>query len=102
LASVVTYVAHHLDEQHTVASLAAVAGLSTSQLERRMHKVFGLSPKQYVVKARVDEACRRLTNTADTLADIATSCGWYDQSAFSRQFARITGLPPGEFRTRHR
>jgi AraC-like DNA-binding protein/PAS domain-containing protein len=102
LASVVHHVAHHLDEPHTVTSLATVAGLTPSQLERRMQKVFGLAPKQYVVKARVDEACRLLTHTNDSLATIANTCGWYDQSAFTRQFTRITGCPPGEFRSRNR
>jgi hypothetical protein len=72
-----------------------------SQLERRMQKVFGLAPKQYVVKARVDEACRLLTHTNDPLATIAAACGWYDQSAFTRQFTRVTGCPPGEFRSRN-
>ena len=32
------------------------------------------------------------------LADVATRCGWYDQSAFSKQFTKVVGVTPGEFR----
>ncbi len=100
LASVVAHVSANLAQALTVTSLAVVAELSVSQLERRMHQVYGLSPKQFVVKMRVDEACRRLLGTSESLAHVAAHCGWYDQSAFSRQFVRIVGMPPGEFRLR--
>lgn len=102
LAKVVRFVHGALARPVTVEQLSAEAGLTTDQLERRMRRVFGLSPKQFVVKARVEEAARLLASTDHSLADIAVSCGWYDQSAFTRQFTRVVGCTPGEYRARKR
>ncbi len=80
--------------------MAAAVAMSVSQLERRMRRTFGLSPGQYLLRVRVDEATRRLTDTDEPLPSIAVNCGWYDQSAFTRQFTRLAGCTPGEFRSR--
>lgn len=100
LGAVLAYVSTHLAEPVTVLDLATAAGLSTAQVERRMRRLLGLSPKQYLLKARVDEAARLLRHSQATLAEIAGQCGWYDQSAFTNQFVRATGLTPKEFRDR--
>lgn len=92
----------HLTRSVEVTELAMAAGMSATQLERRMRRSLGLSPSQYLLRIRVDEATRRLVATDESLADIAHACGWYDQSAFSRQFTRVAGCPPGEYRRRHR
>jgi PAS domain S-box-containing protein len=99
-AAVMTLASEHLSRTVEVAELAAVAGLSQTQLERRMRRAFGLSPRQYLLRIRVDEAIRRLAGTDEPLADIAHACGWYDQSAFTRQFTRVAGCTPGEYRHR--
>jgi AraC-like DNA-binding protein len=91
----------HLTRTVEVAELAAAAGLTATQLERRMRRALGLSPRQYLLRTRVDEATRRLATTDEALADIAHACGWYDQSAFTRQFTRVAGCTPGEYRHRH-
>ena len=99
LHEAVEHVHRHLARTVTVDELAAVAGLSVAQLERRMKRVFGVSPKQYVVKARVEEATRLLLGGERPLSEVALACGWYDQSAFTRQFTRIVGCTPGEYRS---
>lgn len=101
-AAVMALAPEHLTRTVEVAELAAAAGLSPTQLERRMRRALGLSPRQYLLRTRVDEATRRLATTDEALADIAHACGWYDQSAFTRQFTRVAGCTPGEYRHRHR
>jgi AraC-like DNA-binding protein len=101
LSYVVDYVQDHLAEPIRVADLAGAAGCSESALERRMQKVFGLSATQYVLRVRVEEAARRLSGTDEPLAEIALACGFYDQSSFTRTFARLTGETPAQFRTSH-
>ena len=98
LRRAVALVHDNLAANVTVDQLAAEASLTTAQLERRMQRAFGVSPKQYVIKTRVEEAARRLTATDQPLADIAVGCGWYDQSAFTRQFTRIVGTTPSAYR----
>jgi AraC-like DNA-binding protein len=63
-----------------------------------MRRVFRLTPGQFILKVRMDEAMRRLRKTMDPLTEIAFDCGYSDQSAFTRQFHQTVGLSPGEFR----
>ncbi len=102
LEFVVTAVRERLTEKITVADLAAIAGCSTAQLERRMKKVFGLSTSQYVTRVRVDAAARLLRRTDQTVAEIAATTGFYDQASFSRHFSRHTGETPALFRSESR
>ena len=83
-----------------VADLAAAAGLSSTQLERTLRRAVGMSPKQLLMRTRLDEAMRRLDDTDLPIAAIAGDCGFYDQSSFTRQFRRAVGMTPGAYRTR--
>ena len=46
----------------------------------------------------MERATAQLTGGDRPIAAIATDCGFYDQAAFSRTFARLTGLTPTQFR----
>jgi PAS domain S-box-containing protein len=81
-----------------VSELADAAGMSLPQLDRALRRAIGLSPKQLLLRARLDEAMRRLEDGAIPIATIATECGYYDQSSFTRQFRRATGMTPAAYR----
>jgi PAS domain S-box-containing protein len=98
LQHVVTHVREHLAETVRVGDLAAVAGCTPDQLDRRIRKVFGVTAKQYVLRVRVDRAAELLADTTIPLATVAASVGFYDQSDFTRRFARLTGQTPAQFR----
>ncbi|MFS0700925.1 helix-turn-helix domain-containing protein [Cellulomonas sp. 179-A 4D5 NHS] len=100
LSRVVALVEERLTEPVAVADLARAAGCSPSTLERRMRRVFGLSPQQFVLRARIDHAAGLLTTTDVPLADVAARAGFYDQAAFTRTFGRLTGETPAQFRRR--
>ncbi len=84
-----------------VAGLATLAGLSASQLDRRFKALFGMTPREYVLRVRTDAAAHALTATSRTVAEIAHDCGFYDQSSFGKQFRKRTGLTPANFRRRY-
>jgi AraC-like DNA-binding protein len=84
----------NFDEPVTPAMLARQAGLSPSRFARLIHRVFGLTPTQYIAKVRISAASRMLRETNRTVAQIAQACGFYDHSAFTRSFRRLTGLTP--------
>jgi AraC-like DNA-binding protein len=50
------------------------------------------------MKMRIDEALHLLLTTDRPLCDLALETGFCDQSAFTRHFRRMTGVPPGVFR----
>lgn len=98
LQSVVDYVFAHVTEPLQVSHLAALAGVSCRQLERRFRNAMGVSPTDFIIRARLDEACRRLRTSGDSIGRIAIDLQFYDQSAFTRLFRKHLGIRPSEFR----
>ena len=82
----------------TPAMLARRAGLPPHGFARLMKRFFGLTPSQFIAKARITVASRLLRETDDSVADIALSCGFYDHSAFTRAFRKVTGRTPSQLR----
>ncbi|MEO1529894.1 MAG: AraC family transcriptional regulator [Planctomycetota bacterium] len=84
-----------------VEQLLKMTGLSRFQLDRRMELAFGLTTGQWILKSRIDSACERLQSSDESIASVARFAGYSDQSSFSRQFRRVTGLTPKEYRDVH-
>jgi PAS domain S-box-containing protein len=98
LSRVAAFVQDRLAEPPTVAELAAAAGCSASTLDRRVRRVYALSPQQYVLRARVDRAAALLGGSDLALVQVAAATGFYDQASFTRTFGRLTGETPAQFR----
>lgn len=98
LSRVVALVHERLGEPVTVAEMAAAAGCSPAALDRRMRKVFSLSPRRYLLRVRIDRAAALLTTTDEPIAAIATVTGFYDQAVLTRTFGRLTGQTPAQYR----
>jgi AraC-like DNA-binding protein len=94
----VDYAHVHFHEQLRVTDLARIAELSTDRFERLTQSVLGVSPKQFLLRLRVDAAAAQLVSTIRPLGEIAVTCGFYDQPQFTRQFKTATGLTPGAYR----
>ena len=102
LAAAVDVARRRFAEPVEVADLAVAAEMSVAQLERTSRRVLGLSPKQLVMRFRLEEGLRLLTTTELPMAEVAHRCGYYDQSAFSRHFRKVVGSPPAAYRAAHR
>lgn len=98
LQSVIAHTENHLADPPDIKTLSAIAKMSPFQLDRRMRQAFGLSTGQWVLQQRLDLARKELLETDTPIAEIALNAGYRDQSAFSRQFHRATGLTPSAFR----
>jgi PAS domain S-box-containing protein len=99
VAAAVAYARSHCTEQVRVGDVAAAASMSVVQLERTARRIIGLSVRQLLVRFRVEHAIGLLATTELTLSDIAERCGYYDQSALTRQFRRVVGVSPGAYRS---
>ncbi len=97
-AAAVDHIHAHFAEGLRVERLAALAGVSMAQFERRMKKVFHLSPGQYVMKVRIQAAADALAESERPIADIAGEVGFCDQAALSRHFKQVTGISPAAYR----
>ena len=102
VANAVAHAREHRTEPLTVHDLAVAAGLGQAQLERAMRRTLGVSAKQLILRLRLEQAIDRLRTSDDPAAQIAAECGYYDQSAFNRQFRRVVGMSPGAYRAARR
>jgi AraC family transcriptional regulator len=88
-------------EQLKVADLAAMCRLSVSYFSAAFRRSFGYPPGQMLTRARVRQAQALMGTTILPLSQIALDCGFCDQSHFSRQFLRATGVTPLRWRREH-
>ncbi|KAA1259401.1 Regulatory protein SoxS [Rubripirellula obstinata] len=98
LVNAIEFAKESLATPISVMEMAEVAGLSRFQLDRRMRIAFGLNTGQWLLKQRIDRACELLHTTDKSIIDVALSTGYADQSAFTRQFGRATGMSPSQYR----
>jgi len=98
LSAVLRYAQAHPDAALKLGDLAARAGLSVFQFDQRVRLMFGLSAGQYLTRLRIDRAAERLRRSQDPISEIALDCGYADQTAFARQFRKVVGLSPGQYR----
>lgn len=99
-ANVIGHLHEHFADRLSTADLAEMAGLSVSHFERRFRRAFGSSPRQYLVRIRVEHAAKLLLETEQTVTQVAHACGFFDHAHFSRSFRRIMQLSPREYRNR--
>lgn len=74
--------------------LASLAGMSSSSFHRHFKAVTAMSPLQYHKQIRLQEARRRLLAEQCEAARVGFAVGYESASQFSREYARLFGLPP--------
>ena len=92
------YIADNLARRISVAELAHVACLSPSHFHAQFKDSVGLTPHQYLLKARLDRAARLLRGSGLPLVRIAEECGFSSQSALTTAMRRYLGLTPKRLR----
>ncbi len=92
------YIDQHFSEKVTSEDLAREAGLSVSRALHLLKEETGVSFSDYLKKARIECGKFLLANTDDSIADIAVSAGFSDQSHFTRQFKELEKITPRQYR----
>jgi len=95
---VLIHLRDHYNAPMTNRQLARLAHMSVRAFERKFHACFHLTPQKYLRKLQLRMASRALVSTGATLAEIASSCGFSDQSHFTREFRRVFGRTPRDYR----
>jgi AraC-like DNA-binding protein len=78
----------------SIAHLAASAGISTRQFERRFRDAVGISPKLFCRMQRFQSVFTRMDESALNWADAAVQSGYYDQAHLIRDFREFAGKTP--------
>ena len=85
-------------QQLSIEELAHQLGYHRAHLFHAFKARTGLSPKQYLMKVRMDKAKQLLMDAALNVDQVASSVGFNDALYFSRQFRKMTGMSPSAYR----
>ncbi|NLD93656.1 MAG: helix-turn-helix transcriptional regulator [Fibrobacter sp.] len=92
------YIHAHFGDELSIDGLARDAHCSASHFSRMFKRELGYSPKDYLIKIRIDKSRKLLQDSSDTITDIAFTCGFATSAHFSDSFKKITGVSPSEYR----
>ena len=88
----------NLQRDVSTADVARECALSAGHFARAFRRSTGLSPHQWLLQRRIDEAHGLLRDRRLSLAEIARACGFADQSHFTKAYTRLRGITPGAWR----
>ncbi|MGH8081399.1 MAG: helix-turn-helix domain-containing protein [Lysobacter sp.] len=96
LRHVLDYIEAHLDEELSLAELAAVAGFSLSHFKPLFKQTVGVPVHRYVLERRVERARTLLLDGRRSMADIALEAGFSHASHMARCMRRVLGISPSQ------
>src|SRR6266566_454603 len=86
--------------EHSVEAMARRAHMSARHFARAFRAETGLTPGRYVERVRLEAARRRLEDTGEPIASVATACGFGTPETMRRVFLRTLDVGPAEYRRR--
>lgn len=96
---IMQFVDEHLsDAEIGIVEMAEAAAISRSGLNRKMKKIVGLTPAEFLRETRIKRAQQFLLGTSKGVSEIAYICGFADPKYFGKIFRSMTGVSPTEFR----
>jgi AraC-like DNA-binding protein len=98
ISELLSYMERHYTEPLTVADLTGVAHMSRTTLMRAFTRIMGRSPIDHLIRLRISKARTLLRRSALSITAIGFQVGFNDSNYFARQFRKVTGLSPREYR----
>lgn len=92
------YIHMNYRENVTVAQIAANANICERECLRCFKEFIRMSPIQYLIHYRINQACRMLRDGEANITEISNACGFESPSYFSKTFKRVTGCTPRQYR----
>lgn len=98
LSMITSYIREHYDKELSLEKVAQVFGYSPSYLSRMFQKYAKTNYKTYLQSVRIQYAFQEFVNTNHTVSEIAMNHGFPNSKAFSKEFKRMYGVLPSEYR----
>ena len=96
------FIEQNYHQKITLGEIAKAANMSERNLRRIFTQAAGQPPSRYIQQVRITHAASLLEFTHRPITDIAFACGFEDSNYFSRQFHKLTGCAPREYRRSQR
>ncbi len=94
-----TFIRHNYGYDIRVSDIARYVGIDRTYLFKIFKHFLGKSVKEYLTEYRILTAKYMLQRTTYNMTEVALSCGFYDLSAFSRNFKKMEGVTPMQYRS---
>jgi AraC-like DNA-binding protein len=91
----------HYRENLTLSKMAAIAGMAPNYFHRWFKRVLGVTPFEYILGERLNQARHLLASTRLTIKETADAVGYSDALYFSRIFSKQLQVTPTAYRKMH-
>jgi AraC-like DNA-binding protein len=98
IAKAASYIENHFQEQIVIKDLANKAKFSVRHFNRIFKENYKITPIDYILRLRIQYACSLLKKSTINIYDIAYQSGFNDSNYFTRQFKKIIGCSPKDYR----
>jgi len=102
LTPAILYIKRNLDKPITRNQVAKLCQLSPGYFSKLIKTGTGYTYSELLNRFRIEHACTLLDSSSLSASGVAYACGFNDQSYFTKVFKRMTGLPPGRYRSQNR
>lgn len=94
------FISEYYDQQIKIEELAQLCHISETHFRRIFSKCMNMTPVEYINWVRIKTACDELKRTNDSIGDIAVQAGFSTLSTFNRNFQKVMGISPREWRAK--
>ncbi len=102
ISKAIDFISKNFSRKISVSDISDFLGLHRSYLYTIFKNKLDMSPQDYLIKYRINRACRLMENHQLTIGDIARSVGYRDPFVFSRIFKKKMGISPSKYRNSRR
>lgn len=98
ISTITEYIMRNFDQEITLPEIAATANMGLTTFCNFFKENYRISFVEYLIQVRVGHACKLLFGTDKNIVEIAYESGFNTLANFNRQFKRIKGMTPKEYR----
>lgn len=100
IGEALSHLERHIHQEVNLEELASIAHMSRRSFLRVFQSATGTSPLAWLIDQRIHRACSLLRHTDKRVTEIAFDVGFNDSNYFTRQFRKVTGFSPRDYRMR--
>ena len=101
IALAVRYINQNISKKITLEELSGITNYSIPHLRRLFYEKFKISPLNFITGIRIERAKEIIEIEDLPIAQVSALCGFENSSYFIKQFKKLTGITPKEYKSNH-